>query len=316
MTDNNDKFEQLLQRLELLSRKQDEFSKEINNLTFEINWLKSQGSKQTETQPIVNAPASVPVPEQIKAGPVAVFEAPAIKSERSIATYKAPEASIPAKKSDLEKFIGENLINKIGIAITVIGVAIGAQYSIEHDLISPLTRIILGYLMGVGLLGFAIKLKKKYENFSAVLISGAMAIFYFITYAAFGIYALIPQLLAFALMVVFTVFTVIAAVRYNRQVIAHIGLVGAYAVPFLLRNGSGQVSVLFGYMVIINMGILALSFWKYWKPLCYSAFGITWLVFFSWYVTDYLMVQHFTIGLIFLTLFFVIFYAVLLRINS
>jgi len=30
-------------------------------------------------------------------------------------------------KSDLEKFIGENLFNKIGIVLLVIGVAIGAK---------------------------------------------------------------------------------------------------------------------------------------------------------------------------------------------
>ncbi|NCP83308.1 MAG: DUF2339 domain-containing protein, partial [Bacteroidetes bacterium] len=148
---------------------------------------------------------------------------------------------IPAQKplkisNELEKFIGENLINKIGIAILIIGVAIGAKYSIENDLISPLTRIILGYLLGLGLLGLSIKLKATYENFSAVLVSGSMAIFYFLTYAAYSYYELIPQLITFALMVIFTVFTVIAALQYNKQIIAHIGLVGAYAVPFLLSD--------------------------------------------------------------------------------
>lgn len=103
----------------------------------------------------------------------------------------------PKVKSDIEKFIGENLANKVGIIITVIGVAIGAKYAIDHDLISPLTRIILGYLVGLGLMGFAIKLKTKYENFSAVLLSGAIAILYFITFAAYSFYGLFPQLLAF-----------------------------------------------------------------------------------------------------------------------
>jgi len=52
---------------------------------------------------------------------------------------KARPSKRPQKvKSDLEKFIGEDLISKIGIAITVIGVAIGAKYSIEHDLTAQL----------------------------------------------------------------------------------------------------------------------------------------------------------------------------------
>ena len=190
-------------------------------------------------------------------------------------------------KSDIEKFIGENLINKIGIAITIIGVAIGAKYSIEHELISPLTRIILGYLMGLVLLGFGIKLKSTYENFSAVLVSGAIAILYFITYAAYSFYSLFPQLPAFLLMVVFTGFAVVAAIKYDKQVIAHIGLVGAYAVPFLLSEGSGKVVILFTYMAIINVGILLIALKKYWKPLYFSSFICTWVIFAAWYFSKY-----------------------------
>lgn len=222
-------------------------------------------------------------------------------------THKFPRIS-----TDLEKFVGENLINKIGIAILIIGVAIGAKYSIENDLISPLTRIALGYLVGLGLLGFGMKLKVKYENFSAVLVSGAMAILYFITYAAFSFYDLFPQVFAFVLMVVFTVFTVIAALNYNKQVIAHIGLVGAYAVPFLLSEGKEDIMVLFSYMAIINIGILFIAFKKYWKPLYISSFALTWLIFISWFVSNYNADEHFGLALVFVFIFFVTFYLTVL----
>lgn len=218
-------------------------------------------------------------------------------------TYKSPKIS-----NNLEKFIGENLINKIGIAILIIGVAIGAKYSIEKDLISDKTRIILGYLVGLGLLGFGIKLKTKYLNFSAVLVSGAMAILYFMTYAAYSFYALFPQVFAFLLMVVFTVFTVITALSYNKQVIAHIGLVGAYAVPFLLSEGKGNVSFLYSYMAIINIGILFIAFKKYWKPLYISSFVLTWLMFASWFTLNYNSNEYFGLALVFVFIFFVIFY--------
>ncbi|MBK8832163.1 MAG: DUF2339 domain-containing protein [Saprospiraceae bacterium] len=118
----------------------------------------------------------------------------------------------------MEQFIGSNLINKIGIAITIIGVAIGAKYSIDHDLISPLARIVLGYVIGIALLGFGFKLKKAYTDFSAVLVSGAIAIMYFITYAGLQFLQLISQLAAFSLMVLFTIMTIAAALNYNRQV--------------------------------------------------------------------------------------------------
>ena len=213
---------------------------------------------------------------------------------------------------DWEKFIGENLINKIGIAITILGVGIGAKYTIEHDLISPLTRVILGYLVGLSLLGFGIRLKEKYTHFSAVLVSGAMAILYFMTFAAYSFYQLFPQSPAFVIMAIFTVFTVFAALRYDQQVIALIGLVGAYAVPFLLSDDAGNVSVLFSYMAIINIGILVIAFKKYWKILYFSAFVLTWLIFFTWYRPEYKSEDHYGLALSFLFVFFVTFYATFL----
>ncbi len=224
---------------------------------------------------------------------------------------KAPLLTSPILKktpNDLEKFIGENLISKIGIAILVLGVGVGVKYSIENDLISPLTRIILGYIVGLGLLVFGMQLKKKYTDFSAVLVSGAMAAMYFITYAAHSFYALFPQTTAFLIMVLFTAFTVFAAINYNNQIIALIGLVGAYAVPFLLSNGSGNITVFFSYMAIINIGILLVSFKKYWKMLYFSSFALTWLIYFSWFNSRYEMNEHFGLALTFLLLFFAIFY--------
>jgi len=315
MTDNHDKLNLLLEKLDSLMKRQEDFSKEINNMRIEISHLKSEG---LEVEPVqAEKPVVEPVAETISTvdpetiAPAKVVNLPPLG--RIVPSQPASNLNKPpVLKSDLEKFIGENLINKIGIAITVIGVAIGAKYAIDHQLISPLTRIILGYMFGAGLLGVALKLKKNYEGFSAVLLSGAMAIMYFITFAAHSFYDLIPQFLSFGLMVVFTVFTVLAAITYNRPVIAHIGLVGAYAVPFLLSDGSGKVGVLFSYMAIINVGILVIAFKKYWKSLFYAAFGLTWFIYAGWYSFSYSTNEHMGLALTFLFLFFVIFYATFL----
>lgn len=304
MEDRNNKINQLIDKLDVLLKRQDDFSKEINTIRHELDILKNSESKVAGATDTIKKEISVTRPEiekRIVHEPSQIISSP--QQSKGI-----PPPLPPKKPINLEKIIGENLINKIGIAITVIGVAIGAKYSIEHDLISPLTRIIMGYLAGAALLVFGMKLKKNYENYSAVLVSGAMAILYFITYAAYSFYDLFPQLIAFSLMVIFTAFTVVAAITYNRQVIAHIGLVGAYAVPFLLSEGSGKIAVLFSYMAIINIGILVIAFRKYWKPLYYAAFGLTWLMYILWFVVKYQRTEHFTLGLTFLSIFFAIFY--------
>ncbi len=214
----------------------------------------------------------------------------------------------PAGKSNIEKFIGENLISKIGIIILVIGVGIGTKYAIDNNILTPLMRIVLGYVFGIALVGLAVKLKAKYLNFSAVLLSGGMAIMYFITFFAYEFYGLINQPTAFVLMLIFTVFTVASAINYDRQVIAHFGLVGAYAIPFFLSDGSGNYAVLFGYIAIINVGILAISVRKYWKPLFYSSYIVTWLIFSGFYLRYYSTDSHFYLGMFFVSVFFLTFY--------
>lgn len=232
----------------------------------------------------------------------------------------ASRPASPGSGSAWEKYIGQNLIPIVGVIITVIGVGMGAKYAIDHQLITPLMRIVLGYVAGGLLLAFAFWFEKKYTYFSAVLLSGSMAIFYFITFFAYSFYNLMPLVAAFGLMTAITAFTVWSAIRYNLQLIAHIGLVGAYAVPLLLSNNSGRIGIFFSYIALINAGILVVSFFRNWKSLYYVSFGLTWFVFMVWSVnhltlktargTDYLLQdQHFQISMIFLVVFFILFYA-------
>ncbi|WP_315060993.1 DUF2339 domain-containing protein [Capnocytophaga leadbetteri] len=259
-------------------------------------------------QPIIEEVTTEPITEEIKEEVETIAEPIAEEAQAPVAPIAeaAPAASFYNKKEkeptfeksfddllgknknrDWERFIGENLFSKIGIGIILIGVFIGVKYSIDHNLISPAMRLVLGYLTGVALFVTGAVLKKKYENFSAVLVSGAMAIFYFVTFIAYSVFDFFPQSLTFILMFLFTAFTVLASLSYNQVVIALIGLVGSYAVPFLLSNNSGRVDILFAYTAIINIGVLVLSFYKRWNSLLISAFLFTWVLLLStWELAD------------------------------
>ncbi len=305
MTEKTDDINRLYEKLETLLKKQEMFSGEINELRNDINKLKVSKTKQTVMQKEPGQTA-----DEISGVQSKITTTDFLKQTQVIPPkpLRSKINILPKVNKNLEKFIGENLISKIGILITILGVAIGTKYSIDHHLISPLTRIILGYIAGLILLGFGVKLKDKYENYSAVLVSGAMAVMYFITYFAYGFYDLMPQFIAFGLMVLFTVGAVIASLKYSKQVIAHIGLVGAYAIPFLLSNDSGNAAILFTYIAIINTGILILAFKKYWQLLYYSSFLLTWLIYFVWYAESYQIDAHFGLALTYLSIFFLIFY--------
>ncbi|MCB0428683.1 MAG: DUF2339 domain-containing protein [Flavobacteriales bacterium] len=304
--DHTHDIQRLQQRLDALQLQQEQHAREIREIRGLLDQLKK------EPEPVPQERVEIPhVPELVEA--VRASSTPSaqepIKQPHIPADAGGPKRPKANRvRGDIEKFIGENLISKIGIIITIFGVAIGSKYAIDHDLVSPATRITLGYVIGATLMFFALRLKKKYTAYSAVLLSGAMAIFYFVTYAAYNFYGMMPKEATFGIMLLFTIFTVAAALRYDQQVIAHIGLVGAYAVPFLLSDGSGRVEVLFSYMTLINTGIAVIAFRKYWKPLYVVAYALTWLIYSSWFVLKFNSEEHFKIGAIFVTLFFVIFY--------
>jgi uncharacterized membrane protein len=308
---NNKAIDDLLKKANQLAQKHEALKEEITSLKNEVFLLKFpsvQATKVEEAFPKAEIKAEEQPQIAFTKEPVAPILPPKIEKPINI----PPNIKIKKEKTPIEEFIGTNLLNKVGIAILVLGISYGVKYSIDHELINPITRIILGYLAGLVLIGIAIKIKPNYKTFSAVLLSGGMAALYFITFAAYDLYALFPQAMAFVLMVLFTAFTVYAAVQYDQRVIATIGLVGAYGVPFLLSDGSGRVVILFSYMTIVNVGILLLAFKKSWKLLYYLAFGLTWLIYTVWFVGKYNYEEHLWISLIFSTIFFVTFYAMFL----
>src|SRR5687768_6296558 len=202
MSDNSDKIAALQARLENLVKYHAEFQREVNQIRQELHLLRVAERNppqitlgrppirepQPSSPPFEAAPSRPPTTAQeSRAKRDYVPNFTYCKSGGFDPGYKTPEETRESR-TQFEKFIGENLISKLGIAILVIGVAIGAKYAIDNNLISPLTRIILGYVMGFGLIGFAIKLKPKYLDFSAVLMSGGMAVMYFITYFAYTEY--------------------------------------------------------------------------------------------------------------------------------
>ncbi len=313
MSETEDKLNQLQTRLVHLERYEEAFKRELADIRREIYLLKTKASDNQSGSQIVTEKRP-PIREKVHQQ--TQTEIPSGKEKQEADNQAVPIFEMESAQrserikaqSNLEKFIGENLISKIGIVVLIIGVAIGAKYAIDNNLISPLMRIVFGYAVGLSLIGLAIKLKSKYLNYSAVLMSGGMAIMYFITYFAYTLYSIFSQTSAFGLMFFFTVFTVLASLIYNRQIIAHIGLVGAYAVPFLVSENSGRVDILFSYIAIINIGILAISVLKYWKPLYFTSFAFTWLIYSAWYFDDYKSSDQFSLAFSFLILFFSIFY--------
>jgi len=182
----------------------------------------------------------------------------------------------------LENFIGLRLIHFVGIIVLVIGLSIGVKYAIDRQLISEIARIVLAYSAGMILYLLSWRLKKKYQLFSAILFSGAMASLYFTTYAAFVYYGFFSFAITFLLMIGLTAYTAFESIHYNRQEIAVLGMVGAYGIPFLISANAERADLFFSYIILINVGIVYLSFKKKWKVMGQLALLISWTLFILW----------------------------------
>jgi len=187
---------------------------------------------------------------------------------------------------DLEKFIGENLINKIGILILVLGISYFVKYAIDKDWINEPARVGIGMLSGALIMGIAHKLRKKYAAFSSVFVAGAIAVFYFTIGIAFHSYHLFGQTTAFIIMVGITVFSCLISLSYDRKELAVLSLIGGFAVPFMVSTGQGNYLTLFTYILILNIEILALAYYKKWGIINILSYVFTIILFGAWLFKD------------------------------
>ena len=209
---------------------------------------------------------------------------------------------------DLEKFIGENLINKVGILILVLGISYFVKYSIDKGWINEPARVGIGILSGTLVMAIAHRLRKQYAAFSSVFVAGAIAIFYFTIGIAFHSYHLLSQTVAFALMVVITAFSSLVSLSYDRKELAVLSLIGGFAVPFMVSNGQGNYVVLFTYITILDLGILALAYHKKWRIVNILSYIFTVILFAGWLSQDiYEANPHYLGALCFDFIFYLIF---------
>jgi uncharacterized membrane protein len=216
------------------------------------------------------------------------------------------------KHPDLEKFIGENLVSKIGIGILVLAIGFFVKYAIDNDWIGPAGRVGIGVLCGGILIGIAHFLRNSYKAFSSVLVGGGLAVLYFSIALAYHQYQLFSQSVAFVIMLVITTFAVVLSLLYDRQELAIIALVGGFVTPFLVSNGSGNYKVLFSYLLILNSGLLGIAYRKAWRLLNLLAFGFTAILFASWLATlpDNTGGPTYEGAFLFATVFYILFFII------
>lgn len=289
--------EALYDRIKQLNNEIAGLSKEIKNLKQPEDGktiVKEKEVLQKATQPhpvIATTPKEeikpIIQPEVRKPEPVAAFIE--IKKEEIIVEKKEPPkiiAPVQKTETDLEKFIGENLANKIGIAVLVLGISFFVKYAIDQDWINETGRVIIGLIAGGILIGIAHRIRNTYRSFSSVLVGGGISVFYFTIAFAFHQYHLISQQAAFIIMVVITAFAVLLALYYDRLELAILATIGGFITPFLVSTGENNYVALFTYLCILNSGLMVLAWFKRWPSINIIALFFTVIIYGGWLINE------------------------------
>jgi uncharacterized membrane protein len=307
-------------------------SDEIAGLTKEIKKLKLPAETKkiiVEEKPIQNVATPPPIikqeekkehkkhivePEIEKPEPVRTV----IEINEEVTSVEINEQSqvfkpVVKKETDLEKFIGENLANKIGIAVLLLGISFFVKYAIDKDWIKETSRVIVGLVAGGILIGIAHRIRHTYRSFSSVLMGGGITVFYFTIAFAFHQYELIGQRTAFGIMIFITAFAVLLALYYDRLELAVIATIGGFITPFLVTTGQENYTALFTYLSILNAGLMVLAWFKRWPTINIIALISTIIIYGGWVTKrlwfDYPVVLPYKDAMLFSTIFYLQFVA-------
>ena len=214
------------------------------------------------------------------------------------------------KKTDFEKFIGENLLNKIGMVVLVIALVFFGKYAVDKGWLNETAKVTAIILIGGVLIGIAHRLRTNYRAFSSVLAGGGIAALYIAIAVGFQLYALFSQTAAFLILVVITIFAVLLSLAYDKKELAIIAIFGGFATPILVSTGAGNYKILFTYILILDIGMLVLAYFKKWNLVNFVANFATVLLFSIW-ISDAYFNKHnlpYLGALLFVTAFYLVFF--------
>jgi uncharacterized membrane protein len=198
---------------------------------------------------------------------------------------------------------GGNTLVRAGVIVLFFGVAFLLRYMAEHTHVPIEFRLSGISLGGVALLVFGWRLRTTRSGYALAVQGGGVGILYLTVFAALRLYAVLPAAIAFPVLAVIAMLTALLAVLQNSIAFALLAVSGGFLAPVLASTGQGSHVVLFSYYAVLNSGILAVAWFKAWRPLNIAGFAFTFAIGTAWGVLAY-RAEDFATTEPFLALFF------------
>jgi uncharacterized membrane protein len=167
------------------------------------------------------------------------------------------------KKNNLEKFVGLNILNAIGIFLLIIGVITVARYT---SWLPDMLKGILMFTLGGAMLAAGEFLNRKKPNvFSLGVSAGGVGILYTALAASYFGLLILDMYPAVVICVLITTGAFILSNRYNSQIIAAFALIGGYLPIFSMNSSAAMLYGAMVYFIALNLFALIISFGKKWR---------------------------------------------------
>ncbi|MDQ0978576.1 DUF2339 domain-containing protein [Pseudomonas synxantha] len=182
---------------------------------------------------------------------------------------------------------GGNTVLRVGLVLLFLGLAFLLRYATEGMVVPIQLRYAGVATAAIGLLGLGWWLRRRNSNYGLMLQGAGIAVLYLTVFAAMRLHPLIDPGTAFGLLVVVTVFSAILALTQDALGLACAAALGGFAAPLLASTGAGSHVTLFSYFALLNAGILAIAWFKAWRPLNLIGFVGTFGIGFAWGMRSY-----------------------------
>jgi uncharacterized membrane protein len=232
---------------------------------------------------------------------------PAPQPSPSLFPEIQPERTTSEKWARFEEIAGKMWMAWVGAVVLFLAAGFFVKYAIDNGWIGPTARVVLGMMMGVAMLAAGDRsIRKDMRKLGEALIGGGLAILYVSIAASYSLYDLIPQPAAFGAMVLVTAAGMTLAVLHNALATVFLAVLGGFITPLLVSTGQDPRDGLFSYLLMLDLGVMAVAFFKRWRALDILAYIGTAVSFIAWhdgFYTDSAMVP----ALIWLGIYYVVF---------